>query len=622
MCGITGILEFDRRPIDVAELERFTQRLSHRGPDGSGTHVDGALGLGHRRLSIIDLEGGRQPLCNEDATVWTVFNGEIYNYRQLRAELEGSGHVFRTNSDTEVIVHGYEQWGMEVLRRLRGMFALAVWDARKRKLLLARDRVGIKPLCYALDGRRVAFASELQAFQALEGFDPTLDLQAIDLYLHLNYIPHPWTAWQEVRKLPPAHYIVFDEAGATAGPQRYWQLHYEADRSLSEAQWAERLDAALEDAVRSHLVSDVPFGAFLSGGVDSSTVAAYMGRIMDRPVNAYTIGFDDEECDERTWARQAAQAIGATHHVDVVQPDALELLPKLAAHYGEPFGDSSALCTYLVCRSASREVKMVLSGDGGDEIFGGYGYYPKMLGQFPEPVGLLRRARRDLGNLGRQLGLVAPLPSVSRAWHDRSPFFGESQRGRLLRPEHRALTAGSAAWTDGLFAASSGQDLLSRCQQADIESYLPCDNLAKVDIASMAHGLEVRVPLLDHVLLETAARIPPELRVRLGSQGGSGPSGPKTKVLLTQVGSRFFPAGFFERPKRGFSVPIRRWLGGVAPGELIERIDQAPTAAALFAPGAVESLVRDPSGDPNQGHRIWSVLFLAEWLRQFPARIR
>ena len=613
MCGIAGILECSGRPVNQAELEAFTQRLTHRGPDGAGLHLDGALGLGHRRLAIIDLEGGRQPLCNEDGSVWTVFNGEIYNHRELRTELEARGHVFRSRSDTEVIVHGFEQWGVDLLLHLRGMFALAVWDARRRQLLLARDRMGIKPLCYAHDGRRLAFASELQAFTALEGFDPTLDLQAIDLFLHLNYIPHPWTAWQEVRKLPPAHYIVFNADGSTAGPQRYWQLRFEPDRSLSEAQWAERLEAALHDAVRAHLVADVPFGAFLSGGVDSSTVATCMGRIMDRPLNAYTIGFDDGECDERPWARQAAQAIGAVHHVDVVHPNALELLPTLVRHYGEPFGDSSAICTYLVCRSARTEVKMVLSGDGGDEIFGGYSYYPKLLSGFPQPRGFARQAKRRLGNLGRRFGVVPPLPSVARAWHDRSPFFGDALRGQLLRSEHRPLAARSADWTDGLFEGTERQDLLSRCQQADIESYLPCDNLAKVDIASMAHNLEVRVPLLDHQLLETAARIPPELRVS--------PDGTKTKVLLSQVGSRFFPEGFFERPKRGFSVPIGRWLGAVAPGELIERLEQPPAMAALLQPGAVRHLVTQGSDDPNNGHRLWVLLFLSEWLRQFPARM-
>ncbi|MEB3168786.1 MAG: asparagine synthase (glutamine-hydrolyzing), partial [Synechococcaceae cyanobacterium] len=436
MCGIAGLLDGSGRPVNQAELEAFTQRLAHRGPDGSGMYVDGAVGLGHRRLSIIDLDGGRQPLTNEDGSVWTVFNGEIYNHRELRRELQARGHVFRTRSDTEVIVHGFEQWGVDVLQHLRGMFALAVWDACRRQLLLARDRLGIKPLCYAHDGRRLAFASELQAFRALEGFDPSLDLQAIDLYLHLNYIPHPWTAWQEVRKLPPAHYIVFNDQGGTAGPQRYWQLRYTPDRQLSEDQWAERLDAALEDAVRSHLVSDVPFGAFLSGGVDSSTVAAYMARILERPLNAFTIGFDDQECDERTWAQQAARSIGASHHVEVVHPDALALLPTLVGHYGEPFGDSSAICTYLVCRSARASVKMVLSGDGGDEIFGGYGYYPKLLKQFPQPSGLTRTARRRIGDIGRRLGVVAPLPSLSHAWHDRSPFFGEALRGELLSPKH------------------------------------------------------------------------------------------------------------------------------------------------------------------------------------------
>jgi asparagine synthase (glutamine-hydrolysing) len=624
MCGIAGLLRTrGSAPVDRLELEALTTALAHRGPDGYGIHVDGPVGLGHRRLSIIDLDTGDQPQQNEDGSVWVVFNGEIYNYRTLARDLAAAGHVFRTQSDTEVIVHAYEQWGRECPSRLRGMFAFAVWDAKSRQLFLARDRVGIKPLCYVQGPRQFAFASELQAFSKLRDFDPSLDLEALDLYLHLQYIPAPLTIYREVRKLPPGHFMVVHEAGRLEGPSPYWDMTFEPDSSLSEANWVERLDAALADAVESHLVSDVPFGAFLSGGIDSSTVVAYMSRTVGSPVQTFTIAFDDPGTDEREYAAQAAAILGTDHHVEVVQPDALELLPTLVDHYGEPFADSSAIPTYLVSRMARRRVKMVLSGDGGDEVFAGYSYFPKMMRAHPTPSGALGRTRRRLANVARWAGLVAPLPALADSWYQRSPFFREDFRALLWRPDHRWLLQRSRSWNEAQFAAAGPGDPLSRCQHVDIHNYLPSDNLNKVDIASMAHGLEVRVPLLDHLLLETVAKLPVNMRIRLsGVDDSGGESSPTTKYLLRRVGGRFFPPGFFDRRKMGFSVPLGRWLGAINPDDVRERLlDGPPLLRDLFCTDRLEALITGRA-EASGSHRLWAMMFLGEWLRRFPVTLR
>ncbi|MDD5544832.1 MAG: asparagine synthase (glutamine-hydrolyzing), partial [Acidobacteriia bacterium] len=318
MCGIVGIIHTDGKPVDRVELARLTNTLSHRGPDGDGFHVDANVGLGHRRLAIIDLESGEQPLSNEDGTVWVVLNGEIYNFKELRETLASRGHLFRTKSDTEAIVHAYEEWGVDCLNHLRGMFAVALWDARRKRLLLARDRMGIKPLCYYRAPGIFAFASEMHAFRSLQDFHPTLDYEALDLYLHFQYIPAPSSIYREVRKLPPAHYLLLDAQGNVQGPVRYWQFEFRPNHRLKEKDWVERIDAGLRDAVRSHLVSDVPFGAFLSGGIDSSLVVAYMSELMQEPVRTFTIGFEDDEYDERPFARYVSETCKTDHHGEVV----------------------------------------------------------------------------------------------------------------------------------------------------------------------------------------------------------------------------------------------------------------------------------------------------------------
>lgn len=624
MCGITGILRTDGRPVGESDVRQMSLSLAHRGPDGEGLYVDGSLGLGHRRLAIIDLDGGRQPLSNEDETVWITFNGEIYNYRDLRQTLELTHHRFHTASDTEVIVHAYEQWGDRCVERLRGMFAFAIWDARKRRLLLARDRIGIKPLYYLIQPGLVAFASEMRAFHALKEFAPTLDLQAIDLYLHYQYIPAPYSIYREVRKLPPAHYLQVDRDGRIAGPTRYWDLHFQPDRALDESQWLERIDAALEETVSTHLVSDVPFGAFLSGGIDSSTVLAYMSRVLRDPVKAFTIGHQFDSYDERPWAREAAEVCGADYREEVVEPDALKLLPTLVQHYGEPFADSSAIPTFLVSRFARREVKMVLSGDGGDEMFAGYHAYLAILREYRRPETLYRRVRHRLANAARGCGLWPRLPSPADRKYDRTCVLEPALRRRLWKPDLGSLVDGTRSQFDERYRQSPRGELLSRLQYFDVMNYIPFDNLTKVDIASMYHGLEVRVPLLDHVFLETAAQLPSELKLHPENGPGNGRHSKLDwgqpmigKYLLKKNAERFFSHEFVHRGKRGFEVPVRRWFAGPYREELRGRVlDQTGPLSDLFETACLTELLDRATESRPDAWKAWSLLVLAEWFQQ------
>ena len=620
MCGIAGLLRLDGGSPTHAQIDALNRRQIHRGPDGEGIFLDGPVGLGHRRLAIIDPSGGNQPMRNESGDVWLVANGEVYNFRELRSELEALGHCFTSHSDCEVIVHGYEAWGDGVVPRLRGMFAFALWDGRRRQLLLARDRLGIKPLCYSHNAGRFAFASEIQALRALPNFDATVDTEALDRYLHLQYIPAPQSIYRGVRKLPPAHTLTITPDGGEPVLRRYWQLTWQPDESLTEAEWVERLDAALGDAVRSHLVADVPFGAFLSGGVDSSTVAAYMAETLGQGLETFTIGFDQGGFDERGPAHEAAVRLGSRHHESVVGLDILDLLPRLVHHYGEPFADSSALCTWRVCEAARESVTMVLSGDGGDELFAGYPYYPKLVEQFPA-MSAPRRTRRLAGDLLRRLGLLNPVPTLAESWYGRSPFFDDALRRRLWWPDYHDRIGTTRTWHEAQFARIARLDTLSQCQSVDLQTYLPFDNLTKVDIASMAHGLEVRVPLLDHPLLETVMRIPARYRLaRIDARGQFRGEDWCGKYILKRAAQCFYPWEFLQRPKMGFSVPLADWFAGANKDELQDRLlDSAAGLDEWFDPTEMRRLVEEHGQSADHGHRLWALLFLAEWrVQQHP----
>lgn len=620
MCGIAGFLRTDGGLAEAVAAESMADRLRHRGPDGGGVYAAGPAAISHRRLAIIDPAGGQQPVSNEDGSLWITYNGEIYNFAEIRHDLEARGHRFRTHCDTEVVVHAYEEWREECLARFRGMFAFAIWDARDRSLFLARDRFGIKPLYFYSGPGIHAFASELQAFDALADYRPTTDLQAIDLYLHLQYIPAPFTIFREVRKLPQAHWMRVTAAGSVEGPRRYWNLEFAPDETRSEGAWIEELDASLRETVASHLVSDVPFGAFLSGGIDSSTVVGYMSGILGQAVRTFAIGYEEVEYDETSYARQAAARFGTQHHEEIVRPDALAILPQLVQHYGEPLADSSAIPTWYVSRLAARHVKMVLSGDGGDELFAGYSSYPYLLWSQRKPAAWSGRLRHRIAALGRRSGALRPLASPEDVWYSNTAYFSEEARRALWRSEHHDLLPRTRQWFDSQFTLAPVDDLCSRFQYVDVNSYLAHDILAKVDVASMCHSLEVRVPLIDHVFASTVARIPSRFKVKWS---GTGPLRDDTpleslvgKYLLKRNAERFFSAEFVHRPKRGFDVPIRPWLAGAVRGELTARLLGSSRLSELFDRTAIERMLTSSGTIAGHGWRLWALLVLDEWFSQ------
>lgn len=537
--------------------------MRHRGPDDEGFFSQPGIGLGFRRLSIIDLEGGHQPLSNEDGTVWIAFNGEIYNFQDLNRRYL-AGHRFRTRSDTETIVHLYEELGETCFAELCGMFAIALWDGRKKKLVLARDRIGKKPLFYSWDGRRLIFGSEIKAIKAAGGFSNDMDPEALSDYFSYQYVPAPKTIYRHVRKLRPAHYLVAD--GSTVRETPYWDICFGQPLDLSEEEWCERFLDEYRSSVKSRLISDVPLGAFLSGGVDSSSVVALMNQYQ-RPVTTCSIGFPEEKYNEAADARAFAESLGTNHFEEIVQPRAVDLLPKLAWHYDEPFADSSAIPTYYVSEVARRRVTVALSGDGGDENFAGYRRYKlsmwedRMRSLLPEPL-----RRTVLGPLGDVYPKLLWAPRLFRAKSTlqslaRSPIDGYLHGISCCPPAMKTSLLGGDVLrrlngydsVDVLleyFDRAGTEDPLSRIQYVDIKTYLVDDILVKVDRASMANSLEVRSPLLDHKLMELIARMPSGLKLHNGSG----------KYIFKKALEQILPREVLSRKKKGFAVPVAEWL--------------------------------------------------------------
>jgi asparagine synthase (glutamine-hydrolysing) len=618
MCGIAGAVDFGSA-VDAGLVTEMCERIVHRGPDARGLHVAGEVALGSQRLAIIDVAGGDQPLFSEDGQVAVVMNGEIYNFMELRERLRARGHSFSSGSDAEVLVHLYEDHGDELVQHLRGMFAFALWDARRRRLLLGRDRVGKKPLFYAASGGRIVFASELAALLADPTLDTALDPRAIDAYLALQYIPHPLSIFTAVRKLPPASVLAFDADGAAV--ERYWRLEFEPKlEGIDEAAAAELLREQLSDAIRVRLMSEVPLGAFLSGGVDSSAVVALMAEHMSEPVKTFSITFGEADFDEARFARMAAERFGTDHHELRVEPHALSILPRLARHYGEPYADSSAIPTFHLAEMAGRHVTVALNGDGGDEAYGGYGRYRWMarveaLRRAPRPVraaiaGLAGRigpgnAERDARTRTALLGhsLTA---GPARVYGHTVLAFEEDRRRALLRPELRHQLDGWSAESilEDAWAAS-GTIGIDRLLAVDIETYLPGDLLVKVDIATMAHSVEARSPFLDHHLLEFAARLPRELKLHRGSG----------KRVLKAAMRGIVPDAILDRPKMGFGVPLKHWFRGeleALPRDLL--LDPAARCRAYLEGAEIERLLDEhKSGRYDHSLRIWMLVQLETW---------
>ena len=607
MCGICGIA-LARGEVDRRRLETMRDTLVHRGPDSAGVVVDGRVGLAARRLSIIDLETGDQPLTNEDGTVHVVQNGELYNYLELRRELEAAGHSFRTHGDTEVIAHAYEEWGDGFPSRLRGMFALAVWDARRQRLLLARDRFGIKPLVYRASGGGLEFASDLRALPRGE-----VDLDAVEAFLAFNSIPAPLTIFRDARKLPPGHLLLWE--GGEPRLERYARPAPAAEPDLRREPadvLAGELRDRLRDSVRAHLVADVPVGVFLSGGVDSSILAALAAQETGEPLRTFSIGFAEASFDERADARRVAERYATRHRELVLRPDAAQLLPALSRAFDEPFADSSALPTYLVSQLAAEDVKVALSGEGGDELFGGYyTYAADLLALRTAPLARLARPlverlpvstrRASLEYRAKRYVRAAHLPPLERH-HGWKEIFSADARAELTGRRH--------GWdpVDVLrarFAETEGAPLLARLQDVDERVYLVDDLLVKTDRASMAHSLEARVPFLDAVVAEFAHALPTRHKVR----------GLGKKVLLRRAAAPLLPREIVHGRKRGFSIPAAAWLRGELEGFARGVLSPETLRRQGYLDPAVVGRVLDDhvSGREDNSRRLWGLLALTLW---------
>jgi asparagine synthase (glutamine-hydrolysing) len=621
MCGIAGIVRWENPPGGSGEIEGMTAAVAHRGPDGVGFYRRGGVALGHRRLSIIDPELGAQPMSDAEGELWVTYNGELYNFRELREELRQRGHRFVTNSDTEVVVAAYREWGEGCVRRFRGMFAFAAADFRRRVLFLARDHFGIKPLYYREGGGYLAFASELGALRRVEDAPPAGSLRAVDLYLRYNYIPTPHTIYRGVYKLPPASHLTVSFDGGRRGPVKYWDVRFKPEGGLSEREWEERAEEAIRESVRAHLVADVPFGVFLSGGIDSTLVAWQMSELLGAPVRAFAIGFREERYSELPYAEEAARRCGVELHTEVVGDDSLNFLPDLVAHYGEPFGDSSCVPTWHVSRLARRHVPMVLSGDGGDETFAGYTTYLRWMETHP-----VARAWGDLPRSPRASFYWARRALRTRltagSWHNLADwesslyYFNEGGRRALWRPEYHGLIGRGCEAFEQADRRARHNDRVAYAQYLDYKTYLPCDILTKVDVASMYHGLEVRTPLIDLRVLELAARLPLSLRM-----GRNGSSELIPKYLLKRILGKTFPPEFVHRKKQGFSIPRDAWfLPGQPARKILEAVllDRGSRLREFFNPEEIRMQLDTHSEGRDNSNALWLLLVLGIWLGQNP----
>ena len=615
MCGIAGIVRWDHAPVFEHEIRSMCSAMAHRGPDDEGIYLGDGVALGMRRLSIIDVDNGRQPVSNEDGSVWIVFNGEIYNYQELRRDLERSGHTFRTASDTETIVHLYEELGPCCVDRLRGMFAFAIWDMPRRQLLLARDRLGIKPLYFAERDGELLFSSELKPILQLPGVTPSVSWEAASHLFTFLATPPAQSIVEGVRKLEPARIATASE-GRPLKIERYWNVEFVPDLESTEDELVEKLRALLVESVILHEISDVPIGAFLSGGIDSSTIVATMARLATGRVKTFSIGFAEAGYDEVEYARQVAHAFGTDHHELILRPDVVNVVEDLTWYLDEPFGDTSAIPTYMVSKLASEHVKVVLSGDGGDELFGGYDKYvveqnERRFDRVPAGIRRLAGAAGDAmpdGMRGRRFLQHVALDGPRR-YLDASTMFRPGQLRALLRDDvfdevsrHDPLAASLAA------LEPKGGDWLSAIQYNDLEHYLPLDILTKVDRMTMAHSIEARPPLLDHKLVEFAATVPAHMRLRNGT----------TKYIFKRAMRGILPDAIIDRPKQGFAVPLAKWFRGELSGFTRDLL-LSPTCRhrGFFKSSYIEQLLRQHDQGRDLSLQLWTVLSFELWCRRF-----
>ncbi len=625
MCGIVGIANASSRSIDREVLEKMNHCIVHRGPDDDGFYARENVGMAMRRLSIIDLAHGKQPMHNEGKTAWIVFNGEIYNYQELREDLDKQGHRFYTNSDTEAIVHLYDRYGPDCVQHLRGMFAFAIWDDSDKSLFIARDRVGKKPLLYSHQPNGdLIFGSEFRALLAHPGISREVDLEAIDSYLSYLCVPAPQTAFKQIRKLEPAHWLRWKNG--TIETKRYWSPDFSKKIKISEEEAIEETTRILRESTKLRMISEVPLGAFLSGGVDSSAVVALMAEESRQPVKTFSIGFEEQDFSELKYAKLVADHVGAEYHEFIVRPNALEVLPKLVEHYGEPYADSSAIPTYYVAKETRKFVTVALNGDGGDESFAGYERHAAMqiaelYHRFPQfarklfvetPINLFPTSEMKKSRVrdAKRFLQAASLPKTERYFRWMSTFNRNAKKELYTREFTETVAAQNpASLLEKWFVKANGAGILDTTLLTDQMTYLPNDLLVKVDIASMANSLEARSPFLDHKLIEFAASLPENLKMRRF----------ETKSLLKKVAARLVPREVIYRRKMGFGVPIGNWFRGEMKSFVREvLLSEKCLRRGIAKPEMVTRYVDEhTNGERDHTFQIWTLLMLELWFQKF-----
>lgn len=622
MCGICGKLNFNiNNEVDKGLIKKMCDTLAHRGPDDEGYYINKNMGLGMRRLSIIDLNTGHQPISNENQKIWIVFNGEIYNYKELKQDLIKKGHQFKTGSDTETIVHLYEEYDVDCLKLLRGMFAFAIWDEVKSRLFLARDRVGKKPLIYTAANNSIIFASELKAIIQDNSVKKEVDFDALDQYMSFQFVPAPYTIFKGINKLPPASYLLCEKGNIFV--KRYWELDFNNKIIMSEDEYAEGILRELEEAVKLRVISDVPLGALLSGGIDSSAVVAIMARLSDKPIKTFSIGFEEEKYSEIKYARIVAEQFKTEHHEFIVKPNIIEILPELAWYYDEPFADKSAVPSYYVAKEAGRHLKVVLNGDGGDEAFAGYGRYDfrnNIASLLPSSlkVQLMRQTIKNYFKISDKNKLFSKMIkkiALNQFPVSRSIIFPEFFSGRekynlynhnIIDPLNNSI---SSKINELLNGAKDIKEPIDAMINIDFNHYLSGDLLVKMDIASMANSLEARSPFLDHKLLEFSMKIPCSFKIKNGAR----------KYILKRALSDILPDGILNRNKMGFSIPLIYWLRNELKGFAYQTIlNNSDGIKQFFNLNYVKLLLDEhASGRKNHALRIWSLIVFEMWYRRF-----
>lgn len=618
MCGITGMAYFNReRKVDPEVLKGMADVIHHRGPDDEGYYIQQNVGLAFRRLSIIDLSTGHQPLSNHDDTIHLIFNGEIYNYQEHREALKRKGYNFKTTTDTEVILHLYEEYGTDCLQYLRGMFAFAIWDSNNQQLFCARDRFGIKPFYYYTDEEKFVFGSEIKSILKQGDIDKTLCGEALNSFFAFGYITSDKAIYEKIKKLQPAHYLVLSfKQKPEIRINRYWNIEFKPDYSRSEKQWVEEINATLSETVKLHMISDVPLGAFLSGGIDSSSVVAAMAKNSDRPIETFSMGFAQEKYSELKFAREVARKYNCKHHEQIVEPESISLLPKLVSAYDEPFGDPSVIPTYYVSKFAREYVTVALSGDGGDELFAGYNIYPYLQRIYRYNVAPPLINRMVWGNVNKLIPQAVRGKTLTYFLSQNRNYLGAhlciwpfDERKKLIRSNGTfGHSNAPELFKEKLLSKKSKDDFLSNHLHLDMETYMVDDILTKVDRASMINSLEVRVPLLDHKFAELTFRIPPGLKLK----------GNEQKYIFKQAIKNAMPETIMNRPKTGFGVPLSLWFkGGLKEYVNDTLFTHKPLLSEHLDWNYIKSMTKnDKDGMEKFSSRIWSLLWFEEWLKQ------